>query len=207
MLAGWLQHLRWWAFSKLMCLPDYKSSSLPLSYTNPYTWPKKGHDIILFSTGRLIMEWWKCSVSLGWDSSNEYFQDITQNMVCNLAKISHPADLENCYFNLELTIELYWWHVKCLLRNMLLKIASQDTYRIIMEFPSIFNAKLRLIWAECYICNCWVLWIQTWWDNSLHNTDWFRAIIIFHGPNSLSHSQNMNIERRQNHREFLCLVI
>ena len=31
---------------------------------------------------------------------------------------------------------------------MLLKIASQDTYRIIMEFPSIFNAKLRLIWAE-----------------------------------------------------------
>ena len=24
------------------------------------------------------------------------FQDITQNMFCNLAKISHPADLEIC---------------------------------------------------------------------------------------------------------------
>ena len=52
------------------------------------------------------------------------FQDITQNMFCNLAKISHPADLQIYYFNLELAIELYWWHVKCLLRNMLLKIAS-----------------------------------------------------------------------------------
>ena len=35
------------------------------------------------------------------------FQDITQNMFCNLAKISHPADLEIYYFNLELAIELY----------------------------------------------------------------------------------------------------
>ena len=26
------------------------------------------------------------------------FQDITQNMFCNLAQMSHPADLENCYF-------------------------------------------------------------------------------------------------------------
>ena len=51
-------------------------------------------------------------------------QDITQNMFCKLAKISHRADLEIYYFNLELAIELYWWHVKCLLRNMLLKIAS-----------------------------------------------------------------------------------
>ena len=50
------------------------------------------------------------------------FQDITQNMVCNLAKISHPADLEICKFNLEPVIELYWWHVKCLLLNKLLKI-------------------------------------------------------------------------------------
>ena len=35
------------------------------------------------------------------------FQDITQNMFCNLAKISHPADLEIYYFHLELAIELY----------------------------------------------------------------------------------------------------
>ena len=35
------------------------------------------------------------------------FQDIIQNMFCNVAKISHPADLQICYFNLELAIELY----------------------------------------------------------------------------------------------------
>ena len=35
------------------------------------------------------------------------FQDITQNMFCNLAKISHPAELEIYYFILELAIELY----------------------------------------------------------------------------------------------------
>ena len=52
------------------------------------------------------------------------FQDITQNKLSDLAKISHPADLEIYYFNLELAFELYWWHVKCQLRNMLLKIAS-----------------------------------------------------------------------------------
>ena len=52
------------------------------------------------------------------------FQYITQNMFCDLAKISHQADLQIYYFNLEPAIELYWWHVKCLLRNMLLKIAS-----------------------------------------------------------------------------------
>ena len=34
------------------------------------------------------------------------FQDITQNMFCNLSIISHPADLEIYYFNLELAIEL-----------------------------------------------------------------------------------------------------
>ena len=33
-------------------------------------------------------------------------QDITQNMFCNLAKISYPADLQIYYFNLELAIEL-----------------------------------------------------------------------------------------------------
>ena len=34
------------------------------------------------------------------------FQNITQNMFCNLAKISHPAELEIYYFNLELASEL-----------------------------------------------------------------------------------------------------
>ena len=51
------------------------------------------------------------------------FQDITQNMIRILAKISHLADLQIYYFNLELAMELYWWRVKCLLRNMLLKLA------------------------------------------------------------------------------------
>ena len=51
-------------------------------------------------------------------------QDITQNMLYILAKISHPPDFEIYYSNLELAVELYRWHVKCLLRNMLLKIAS-----------------------------------------------------------------------------------
>ena len=35
------------------------------------------------------------------------FQDITQNKLSDLAKISHPADLEIYYFNLELAFELY----------------------------------------------------------------------------------------------------
>ena len=35
------------------------------------------------------------------------FHDITQYIFCILAKISHPADLKICYFNLELAIELY----------------------------------------------------------------------------------------------------
>ena len=35
------------------------------------------------------------------------FQYITQNMFCNMAKISHPADLEICYFNVKLANELY----------------------------------------------------------------------------------------------------
>ena len=35
------------------------------------------------------------------------FHDITQNIFCTLAKISHPADLEIYYFNLGLAIELY----------------------------------------------------------------------------------------------------
>ena len=34
------------------------------------------------------------------------FQDITQSMFCNLAKISHPADLEICYLSLELELAI-----------------------------------------------------------------------------------------------------
>ena len=35
---------------------------------------------------------------LGWFGINLMvsFQDITENMLCNLAKISHPVDLEIC---------------------------------------------------------------------------------------------------------------
>ena len=35
------------------------------------------------------------------------FHNLRQNIFCNLAKISNPDDLEICYFNLELAIELY----------------------------------------------------------------------------------------------------
>ena len=94
-------------------------------------------------------------------------------MVCDFAKISHQSDLQKYYFTLELAIELYWWHAKCLLRNMLLKIASYGTYHIIMEFSRIFNANLRLIWANCYLSNRWLHCIQTWWDNLSHTNDWF----------------------------------
>ena len=64
-----------------------------------------------------VLRWYEINLMVS-------FQDITQNMFCNSAKISHPADLEIYYFHFELAIELYWWHVKCLLRKMLLKIAS-----------------------------------------------------------------------------------
>ena len=35
------------------------------------------------------------------------FQDITQNKLSDLAKISHPADLEIYYFNMEPAFEQY----------------------------------------------------------------------------------------------------
>ena len=46
---------------------------------------------------------------LGWFGMNLMvsLQDIAQNMFCNLAKISHPADLEIGYLNLELAVELH----------------------------------------------------------------------------------------------------
>ena len=75
-------------------------------------------------------------------------QDITQSMFWILAKLSHPADLEIHYFNLKRAIDLYWWRVKCLLRNMLLKIVSLGTSRIIMELRRIFNVNLRSTWAK-----------------------------------------------------------
>ena len=57
------------------------------------------------------------------------FQDKPWGMFCNLAKVSHPAELEIGYFNLELAIELYWWRTKCLLRNKLLrKIALSSSH-------------------------------------------------------------------------------
>ena len=46
---------------------------------------------------------------LGWFRINLMvsFQDITLNMFCKLAKISHPTDLESCLFKLELATKLY----------------------------------------------------------------------------------------------------
>ena len=116
-------------------------------------------------------------------------QYVTQNMFCNLAKISSPADLENCYFNLKLTVEAacLLMTLKCLLRSMLHKIASLGTYHIIMKFSSVFNANLMLI------CNHLLLWIQTWRNNSLHATDQFPSKIIFHGPNSLKNLQGSKL--------------
>ena len=35
------------------------------------------------------------------------FQDITGNLFCNLPEISHPAGLQYCYFNLDLTFKQY----------------------------------------------------------------------------------------------------
>ena len=87
-----------------------------------YSLKNSGHEYTFFN--------WKFANSvnevLGWFGINllASFQDITQNMFLILAKISHLADLQIYYFNLELVIELHWWHVKCLLSNMLLKLAS-----------------------------------------------------------------------------------
>ena len=90
---------------------------------------------------------------------------------CYLDKISHPADLKIYYFNLELAIELFWWHVKCLLRNVLLKKASYGTYRSINEFPRILETAGGIVFK---------LGVSPYYLT----TDWFSAI-IFHGQNSL----------------------
>ena len=47
-----------------------------------------------------VLRWYEINLMVS-------FQDITQNMFCNLAKISHPADLEIYYFNFELVILSY----------------------------------------------------------------------------------------------------
>ena len=51
--------------------------------------------------------WYERSAQLIWHNLIVCFEDITQRMICNLAKVSHPADPEICYFHLELAIELY----------------------------------------------------------------------------------------------------
>ena len=76
-------------------------------------------------------------------------------MFCNFTKISNPADIDYCHFNLELTIDDTIMSIVI----MLLKIATYGTKHIIMEFLSIFNAKLRLIRAKCYLCSSWLLLI------------------------------------------------
>ena len=60
-----------------------------------------------------------------------------------------------------------------------------------MELPRIFNVNLRLTWAKqrapkCYLRNRWSHCIQTRCANLLFTMNWFSAIIILHGPNSLS---------------------
>ena len=61
-----------------------------------YGWELKnlGHDIYFF--GQKFNN--GVNEGLRWFGINLIvsFQDITQNMFCNLAKISHPADLEIC---------------------------------------------------------------------------------------------------------------
>ena len=47
-----------------------------------------------------VLSWFGINLTVG-------FQDITQNMFSILTKISHQADLEIYYFNLERAIKLY----------------------------------------------------------------------------------------------------
>ena len=65
-----------------------------------------GHDIYFFPSKKSdngvdeVLSWLGINLMVS-------FQDIIQNMFCNLAKISHLVDLEIYFFNLELAIELY----------------------------------------------------------------------------------------------------
>ena len=93
-----------------LCISDV---NLPLKEFGPLR--------VLFSSNDLIMAWMKmfcwCDINL-----MICFKYVVQNRFCNLAKISQLVDLGIYHFNWKLAIELYWWHAKCLLRNMLLKI-------------------------------------------------------------------------------------
>ena len=61
---------------------------------------------ILFNQ-KTVIDVLEVSSRFGTNSPKDSFQDITKNMFCKLAKISHPAAvLGACIFNLELTIEL-----------------------------------------------------------------------------------------------------
>ena len=59
-----------------------------------------------------------------------------------------------------------------------------------MDFLEGLNANLSLSLAKYYLTNrsfqpLVAVYLQTRWDNLLHTTDWFSAIIIFYGKNSL----------------------
>ena len=101
--------------------------------------------------------------ALSWFDMNLMFSlpNITQNMFCNFPKTHNQLTLKFTiyytiyYITQSSTLRLHWWHVKCPLHNILLKMALWGIYHIIREFPMIFNADLRLIWAKCYLRNHW----------------------------------------------------
>ena len=125
---------------------------------------------ILFNQ-KTVIDVLEVSSWFGTNCPKDRFQDITKNMFCKLAKISHPAHLEACIFNLELTIELIrqcdFNSLGHPTQNLKIKMSRglmielHCTYRIIMEYPSIFNTNPKLVWANCYVCNCWLHCIQT----------------------------------------------
>ena len=61
-----------------------------------YTFPKQKFD----NDVNEVLSWFGIDLMVS-------FQDIAQIMFCNLAKTSHPADLQIYYFNSELAMELY----------------------------------------------------------------------------------------------------
>ena len=88
------------------------------------------------------------------------------------------------FWSLELAIEQYWWHLKCVTNDSVLTNLPHPH----RDFH-IFSANLRLILAKCYVSDPWLFCFEPWWDNLLHArhiTDWFSAIIIFHVLDSMS---------------------
>ena len=106
-----------------------------------------GYDIP-FSTRSLVVVCMKCPASLA--LVPPLFQDITQNIFCNMAKIIYRADLQTTASLWSLSLSYI-----TLFRNISLKIASDGTYHITMEFPRILNANPRLIWAKRYLILTW----------------------------------------------------